>query len=56
LGFQPRLPGVPSQFYQVAPFSIMIMTLLLVIIGNTACTGLVVGASTTPGSSLLRAI
>jgi len=31
---QPALPGVPSQVLQVAPFPLMILTLLLVNIGN----------------------
>lgn len=31
---QPRLPGVPSQVLQVAPFPLMILTLLFVNIGN----------------------
>jgi simple sugar transport system permease protein len=35
LVLQPSLPGVPSQVLQVAPFPLMIMTLLLVNIGNT---------------------
>ncbi len=34
LVLQPRLPGVPSQVLQVAPFPLMILTLLLVNIGN----------------------
>ncbi len=32
---QPYLPGVPSQVLQVAPFPLMILTLLFVNIGNT---------------------
>ena len=32
---QSRLPGIPSQILQVAPFPLMILTLLLVNIGNT---------------------
>jgi simple sugar transport system permease protein len=32
---QPSLPGIPSQVLQVAPFPLMILTLLLVNIGNT---------------------
>ncbi len=35
LVLQPALPGVPSQVLQVAPFPLMILTLLLVNIGNT---------------------
>ena len=35
LVLQPFLPGVPSQVLQVAPFPLMILTLLLVNIGNT---------------------
>jgi simple sugar transport system permease protein len=35
LVLQPYLPGVPSQLLQVSPFPLMIMTLLLVNIGNT---------------------
>jgi simple sugar transport system permease protein len=35
LVLQPSLPGVPSQVLQVAPFPLMILTLLLVNIGNT---------------------
>ena len=35
LVLQPYLPGVPSQVLQVAPFPLMILTLLLVNIGNT---------------------
>jgi len=31
---QPSLPGVPSQVLQVAPFPLMILTLLLVNVGN----------------------
>ncbi len=34
LVLQPYLPGVPSQVLQVAPFPLMILTLLLVNIGN----------------------
>jgi len=34
LVLQPNLPGVPSQVLQVAPFPLMILTLLLVNIGN----------------------
>jgi ABC-type uncharacterized transport system permease subunit len=34
LVLQPLLPGVPSQVLQVAPFPLMILTLLLVNIGN----------------------
>ncbi len=34
LVLQPSLPGVPSQVLQVAPFPLMILTLLLVNIGN----------------------
>ena len=35
LVLQSSLPGIPSQVLQVAPFPLMIMTLLLVNIGNT---------------------
>ncbi len=35
LVLQPYLPGVPSQVLQVAPFPLMILTLLFVNIGNT---------------------
>ncbi len=35
LVLQPSLPNIPSQVLQVAPFPLMIMTLLLVNIGNT---------------------
>jgi general nucleoside transport system permease protein len=35
LVLQPRLPGIPSQVLQVAPFPLMILTLLFVNIGNT---------------------
>jgi simple sugar transport system permease protein len=35
LVLQPNLPGIPSQVLQVAPFPFMILTLLLVNIGNT---------------------
>lgn len=35
LVLQPFLPGIPSQVLQVAPFPLMILTLLLVNIGNT---------------------
>jgi simple sugar transport system permease protein len=35
LVLQPSLPGIPSQVLQVAPFPLMILTLLLVNIGNT---------------------
>lgn len=35
LVLQPTLPGIPSQVLQVAPFPLMILTLLLVNIGNT---------------------
>jgi simple sugar transport system permease protein len=35
LVLQPNLPGIPSQVLQVAPFPLMILTLLLVNIGNT---------------------
>jgi ABC-type uncharacterized transport system permease subunit len=34
LFLQPRLPGIPSAVLQVAPFPLMILTLLLVNIGN----------------------
>jgi simple sugar transport system permease protein len=34
LVLQSRLPGIPSQVLQVAPFPLMILTLLLVNIGN----------------------
>jgi general nucleoside transport system permease protein len=34
LALQPSLPGIPSQVLQVAPFPLMILTLLLVNIGN----------------------
>jgi simple sugar transport system permease protein len=34
LVLQPALPGIPSQVLQVAPFPLMILTLLLVNIGN----------------------
>ncbi|MDD5370778.1 MAG: ABC transporter permease [Anaerolineaceae bacterium] len=34
LVLQPNLPGIPSQVLQVAPFPLMILTLLLVNIGN----------------------
>ncbi len=34
LVLQPVLPGIPSQVLQVAPFPLMILTLLLVNIGN----------------------
>jgi simple sugar transport system permease protein len=35
LVLQPSLPGIPSQVLQVAPFPLMILTLLLVNIGDT---------------------
>ena len=35
LVLQPSLPGIPSQVLQVAPFPLMILTLLFVNIGNT---------------------
>lgn len=35
LVLQPGMPGIPSQVLQVAPFPLMILTLLLVNIGNT---------------------
>jgi len=35
LVLQPQLPNIPSQVLQVAPFPLMILTLLLVNIGNT---------------------
>jgi general nucleoside transport system permease protein len=35
LNLQSSLPGIPSQVLQVAPFPLMILTLLLVNIGNT---------------------
>jgi simple sugar transport system permease protein len=35
LVLQPALPGIPSQVLQVAPFPLMILTLLLVNIGDT---------------------
>jgi simple sugar transport system permease protein len=34
LVLQPRLPGIPSQVLQVAPFPLMILTLLLVNISD----------------------
>jgi ABC-type uncharacterized transport system permease subunit len=34
LGLVPQLPNIPSQVLQVAPFPLMILTLLLVNIGN----------------------
>jgi len=39
LVLQPSLPGVPSQVLQVAPFPLMILTLLLVNIGNAEWVG-----------------
>jgi hypothetical protein len=35
LVLQPNLPNIPSQVLQVAPFPLMILTLLLVNVGNT---------------------
>jgi simple sugar transport system permease protein len=35
LVLQPSLPNIPSQVLQVAPFPLMILTLLLVNLGNT---------------------
>jgi len=39
LVLQSRLPGIPSQVLQVAPFPLMILTLLLVNIGNAEWVG-----------------
>jgi len=39
LVLQPSLPGIPSQVLQVAPFPLMILTLLLVNIGNAEWVG-----------------
>lgn len=38
LVLQSRMPGIPSQVFQVAPFPLMILTLLLVNIGNAEWT------------------
>ncbi len=35
LALQPALPGIPAQVLQVAPFPLMILTLLLVNVGNS---------------------
>jgi ABC-type uncharacterized transport system permease subunit len=35
LYLQPQIPNIPSQVLQVAPFPLMILTLLFVNIGNT---------------------
>jgi simple sugar transport system permease protein len=48
LVLQPSLPGVPSQVLQVAPFPLMILTLLLVNIGNAEWVGRTLAALPEP--------
>lgn len=45
---QPSLPGIPSQVLQVAPFPLMILTLLLVNIGNAEWVGRTLAALPEP--------
>jgi general nucleoside transport system permease protein len=44
LVLQPKLPGIPSQVLQVAPFPLMILTLLLVNIGDAEWVGRMLAA------------
>ncbi len=44
LVLQPRLPGIPSQVLQVAPFPLMILTLLLVNISDAEWVGRILAA------------
>ena len=48
LVLQPSLPGIPSQVLQVAPFPLMILTLLLVNIGNAEWVGRTLAALPEP--------
>jgi len=48
LVLQPMLPGIPSQVLQVAPFPLMILTLLLVNIGDTEWVKRMLAALPTP--------
>jgi ABC-type uncharacterized transport system permease subunit len=50
---QPSLPGVPSQVLQVAPFPLMILTLLLVNIGNAEWVGRTLAALPEPTRRLI---
>jgi len=60
LVLQPSLPGIPSQVLQVAPFPLMILTLLLVNIGNAEWVGRTLAALPEPTrrflAKLLRAM
>jgi simple sugar transport system permease protein len=57
---QPRLPGIPSQVLQVAPFPLMILTLLFVNIGNAEWVARTVAALPAPArrffNRLLRSL
>jgi len=53
LVLQPRLPGIPSQVLQVAPFPLMILTLLFVNIGNAEWVGRTLAALPAPTRRLL---
>ena len=57
---QPSFPGIPSQVLQVAPFPLMILTLLLVNIGNAEWVGRTLAALPEPTrrflAKLLRAM
>ena len=53
LVLQPSLPGIPSQVLQVAPFPLMILTLLLVNIGNAEWVGRTLAALPEPTRRLI---
>jgi ABC-type uncharacterized transport system permease subunit len=53
LVIQPSLPGIPSQVLQVAPFPLMILTLLLVNIGNAEWVGRTLAALPEPTRRLI---
>jgi simple sugar transport system permease protein len=56
LVLQPRLPGIPSQVLQVAPFPLMILTLLLVNIGNAEWVGRNLAALPAPARRFLTRV
>ncbi len=57
LVLQPAMPSIPSQVFQVAPFPLMILTLLLVNVGRTEwLTMLLARSSGSSGRVLLRAL
>jgi ABC-type uncharacterized transport system permease subunit len=53
LVLQPMLPGIPSQVLQVAPFPLMILTLLLVNVGDTEWVKRMLAALPTPTRRLV---